>query len=246
MKRGLGWKGYIPSLHDQRYAIRQLLTGKTRPRVVENWFPPVIDQGALGSCGPCAAITLMHSVIVQNNMSEWKMRSPLALYYMVREACGQVAEDAGVDNRIMLSVMAKAGVPSESLWPYDEDRWNVKPGIEAYRDAERHQILEYHLVEGLEEMLQCLAEGYAFIGGMPVYESFEVVGPGGYIPMPGPKEKMLGGHDMYYCGYDDHRQIISGQNSWGKEWGKEGRFFLPYEYAAKALAGCYTITLQEG
>lgn len=243
---GLGWLGHIPDVRDQRYAARKFFTGKARPKIKELWYPPVKNQLNLGSCGPHAACTLMESVMVQNNMGEWRRRSPLALYYFYRETTGEVDIDSGVYNRTLLAVMAKFGVCAEDIWPYQMDRWKEKPIDDAYIDAEKHQILQYHLVDGLDEMLQCIAEGYAFLGGMPVFESFEYVGSDGHVPMPSPKEKMLGGHDLYFCGYSDYEKVIYGLNSWGPGWGKNGRFYLPYQYAETMLKGCYTITLQEG
>lgn len=243
---GLGWLGHIPSIHDQRYAARKMFTGKTRPKVKELWYPPVKNQGNLGSCGPHSACTLMESVMVQANMPEWSRRSPLQLYYSYRESTGEIGVDSGVYNRTLLAVMAKVGVASEALWPYVLDNWQEKPPDEVLVDASNHQILQYHVVEGLDEMIQCIAEGWAFLGGMPVFQSFEDTGADGYVPMPSPKEKMLGGHDLYFCGYSDYEKVIYGLNSWGPGWGKNGRFYLPYQYAETMLKGCYTITLQEG
>ncbi len=81
-------------------------------------------------------------------------------------------------------------------------------------------------------MKGCLAAGYPFVIGFSVYESFESkkVAKTGHAPMPGPHEKMLGGHCVLAVGYNDAHQHFILRNSWGAGWGMEGYFTLPYSY----------------
>lgn len=76
--------------------------------------------------------------------------------------------------------------------------------------------------------------------GFRVYASFESadVARTGRAPMPGKREKLLGGHAVACCGYDDLRQEWLLRNSWGADWGMGGYFTLPYPYLTSAsLAG---------
>ena len=68
--------------------------------------------------------------------------------------------------------------------------------------------------------------------GIAVYESFESeeVARTGVVPMPGPDEKLLGGHAILCCGYDDNTQRVTCLNSWSSNWGDAGYFTLPYEF----------------
>ena len=68
--------------------------------------------------------------------------------------------------------------------------------------------------------------------GIAVYESFESqeVARTGEVPMPGPDEKMLGGHAILCCGYNDDSQRVTCLNSWSAGWGDKGYFTLPYKY----------------
>ena len=50
------------------------------------------------------------------------------------------------------------------------------------------------------------------------------------VPMPAPKEKLLGGHAVLAVGYDDKQQRFLVRNSWGKGWGLGGYFTMPYTY----------------
>jgi len=78
-------------------------------------------------------------------------------------------------------------------------------------------------------MMQCLADGHPFVGGITVYESFEAKN-GGDIPMPSPKEKVLGGHAIVFVGYDQQTGRFKFRNSWGPNWGQGGYGTLPFAY----------------
>ena len=84
----------------------------------------------------------------------------------------------------------------------------------------------------LNQIKGCLAHGYPFVFGFPVYESFESqeVAKTGVVPMPGSSEQMLGGHAVLAVGYDDATQRFLVRNSWGDGWGMGGYFTMPYAY----------------
>jgi C1A family cysteine protease len=81
-------------------------------------------------------------------------------------------------------------------------------------------------------MKGCLASGYPFVFGFSVYESFESqeVKQTGRVPMPSPNEQLLGGHAVLAVGYDDSQRRFIIRNSWGKDWGMQGYFTIPYAY----------------
>ena len=81
-------------------------------------------------------------------------------------------------------------------------------------------------------MRACLQSGNPFIFGFVVYESFESkeVTQHGIMPMPQKGEKVLGGHAVAAVGYDDDKKMVIVRNSWGKKWGKDGYFHMPYEF----------------
>jgi C1A family cysteine protease len=81
-------------------------------------------------------------------------------------------------------------------------------------------------------MRQCLAEGFPFVFGFTVYESFETpaVAKTGMLNLPKPKEKTLGGHAVMAVGYNDAAKRFTIRNSWGTDWGLQGYFTMPYAY----------------
>lgn len=245
MSPSFGWKGYVPDFRDEEFAYSNIMKTVDIPMIKMGWHPPLLDQGNIGSCGPHAGVELLESVMVQNYHKNWVRLSPLALYYFYRELANEVDIDSGVYIRQLLKVMVKLGTPKEELWPYDLALWKTKPSENVYQDAETRQVLSYHAVNGVEEMINCIAEGYGFVGGIPVYESFMNTPGNGKVPIPQKGEKFLGGHALYFHSYDKHEKIIWFQNSWGSIFGKAGHGALPFLYCEYMLSDCWTVRLME-
>jgi C1A family cysteine protease len=70
----------------------------------------------------------------------------------------------------------------------------------------------------------CLADGFPFVFGFTVYDSFESaeVARTGGLQMPKPIEGVVGGHAVLAVGYDDKTERFTVRNSWGASWGKRG------------------------
>ena len=92
-------------------------------------------------------------------------------------------------------------------------------------------------------MLNCLAEGFPFVFGFTVYESFESikVAQTGQVPMPKKSERALGGHAVMAAGYDQKQKRFIVRNSWGEEWGQAGYFTMPYAYLETSADDFWTI-----
>jgi C1A family cysteine protease len=92
-------------------------------------------------------------------------------------------------------------------------------------------------------MLTCLTEGYPFVFGFAVYESFESpqVKRTGVVNMPKKGEVMLGGHAVMAVGFDQAKKRFLVRNSWGRNWGMSGYFTMPFEYLETLSADFWTI-----
>ena len=106
---------------------------------------------------------------------------------------------------------------------YDIPKFADQPPQQAYDDAEPDLVSVYaRVAQILIQMQGCLAQGYPFVFGFTVYDSFESpeVAQTGVVPMPAPGEAGLGGHCVVAVGYDDSTRRFVIRNSWGPSWVK--------------------------
>jgi C1A family cysteine protease len=83
----------------------------------------------------------------------------------------------------------------------------------------------------LNMKLAISTSGKCIILGILVFSSFmtRAVLQTGNIPMPNPsREKIIGGHCICLTGYDT--TCFTFRNSWGKNYGAQGTFRIPYDY----------------
>jgi len=244
----LGWRS--PGIPDQRdipysFQARLLDPADTmfqrvdEPPVKDLIIGPICDQDQLGSCGAFASTSNMVATD-QEVTGQSKNLSQLWLYYHYRERFGHVEYDDGVFNRELMKVLAEEGCCLEEDWPYILANWDKKPPLETYARAIPNRILSYHAIYTLDDMIQCIASGFGFFGGIVWYESGDSLytEKTGRIELPKQGDKPLGGHDIFFSKYDKHKGLFGGPNSWGKEWGDAGKFTIPFEYLTNPnLAG---------
>jgi C1A family cysteine protease len=229
------WYGWLPDRPDHRdllYAAIAKPPRKLPPSVdLRPGCPPVENQGQLGSCTANALVGNLE-FLEQKAGHPVVDLSRLFIYYNERVVEGTVNEDAGAALRDGVKTLVKQGVCRETTWPYKVAAFKQKPSPASFREAADHQVTSYHRVLTLKEMRMCLAEGYPFVFGFTVYESFESkeVEKTGVLNLPQPKEKSLGGHAVCAVGYDDASSRFLIRNSWGTDWGLAGYFTMPYAY----------------
>ncbi len=212
---------FIPSKHDLRILYGQI---------------PIYNQGRLGSCTANAIATAYKIMCILKNRTNISL-SRLFLYYNERVMIGKVFEDSGAFIKDGFQSMQLQGACLEILWPYFESRLSTMPTIPCYREARNHRTSGYNTQLDPRNMVmsikQCLALNLPVVIGVMVYESFQsdLAGRTGNIPVPNPTiEKLLGGHALCCVGYDDEKQHIIVQNSWGDIWGDKGFGYIPYAF----------------
>jgi C1A family cysteine protease len=229
--------GWVPDLPDHRdlfYGAVRPVPPALPPRVdLRPTCSPVEDQGDLGSCTGNALAGAIEFLERKHNVP-FIDASRLFIYYNERVIEGTVKSDSGAMIRDGIKTLKKQGVCSEKRWPYTVSKFTVKPGTACYKEALAHQITSYRRIITLDEMRTCLAEGYPFVFGFTVYESFESqeVAKSGTVNMPQPQERAVGGHAVLGVGYDDAEKRFIVRNSWGTAWGQQGYFTIPYNYVA--------------
>lgn len=203
-------------------------------------FPPVFDQGRLGSC-VFNAIDGAYGFEMLKQAEPFLSMSRLFMYYNVRKNMGTINEDSGAEIKDAVynisSNYDSVGTCEESMWPYDISKFAEEPPIICYSDAKNHHIVAAERIEqDLNHIKQSIVDGYPIVFGFVVYESFESneVATTGKMPMPSSNEKQLGGHAIVAVGFDDVNKVIICRNSWGIEWGDKGYFTMPYEFIVRS------------
>lgn len=229
-----GWVPDLPDHRDKRYdAPRKVLRKLPSSVNLTKLCPPIYDQGDLNSCTAHAIGAAYQFELLRQDRKDAFMPSRLFIYYNERAMEGSIQSDRGAMIRNGIKSVNKQGVCPEEMWPYDFKLFAKKPGRPCYTKALQHQVLSYQRVQRtLTQMKSCLAEGYPFVFGFTVFDSYNSpeVKRAGKLNMPKKNEKDDGGHAVLAVGYSDSAKRFIVRNSHGRKWGKGGYFTMPYDY----------------
>ncbi len=221
--------GWLPQPYDERDFVLGLPTSVTPPRTFDlrPKMPPVYNQGSLGSCTANAVGAAYQFAVSQNTLAKLLMPSRLFIYYNERVMIDTVNEDSGAYLRDGMKTMKKQGACSETMLPYNINKFTQKPSEECYQAALENKILVYSGVLQTELAIkQAVSSGKPVVFGFMVKKSFQsaLVRKTGYY-RPKPDEQIVGGHAVVIVGYRGNNFIV--RNSWGSDWGVKGYFTMP-------------------
>jgi C1A family cysteine protease len=231
---GFGWVPDLPDQRDLMYSAPVMVMKKIPPKKdLRSKCPPVYNQGHIGSCTANALGGAFQFTRRKQKLKDF-IPSRLFLYYNERVMINTVNSDSGAYIRDGIKSLNKNGICPEKEWKYIEEKFTVKPPKKCYDDALKSTVKSYERLNNtnLTQLQSCISEGYPFVFGFTVYESFlsQAVAKTGMMPMPKAKEKVAGGHAVMAVGYDDKKQVMIVRNSWGKDWAVKGYFYMPYSY----------------
>lgn len=231
-KKQYGWIPDLPDQRDKPYSLLAAVPGILPEHVdLRPQCSPIENQLELGSC-TANALAGNLEFLKKKTLKKILDFSRLFIYYNERIITHTIDVDSGASLRDGIKTLAKLGACPETEWPYDISQFTKKPSEKAYKDALEYQITSYYRIILLDQMKSTLVNGFPFVFGFSVYESFETehVAKSGKIPMPGKKEHLIGGHAVVGVGYDDSEKHIIVRNSWGTGWGDQGYCYMPYDY----------------
>ena len=244
------------SIHDENeLRMSQMLLNKAPIDLIDypNYFNlmkeyplNVKNQFNQGCCAGMALSVLRESFLKDKE----KELSPAFLYWQSRVYEGEdVNQDTGICLKSGLETLKRYGICEEEYMKFDSNIWNQPPSEEAYSNAKIYKIDTYinldNGISGIKSYLYSKKKPVIF--GMEIYDGFiKGTGKDGIVPVPNQDEKPLDGHSALIIGYKDNTfkdNLISlfnkkrskygyfiVLNSYGKDFGKQGLYFLPYEY----------------
>ena len=232
--------GYIPDFPDFRdlsYAAPAPIV-RALPDFVNLYYSGqvaslVFDQVATSSCvGQSVAKAVNSGLIIQQAKNIY-VPSRAFIYYNARKIRGIEKLDKGCMIRDAIKSVNQTGVVAEDKFPFTVENMLAKPPLALYKESQKHQVVKYmRIPRRLSQIRGCLADGYPFIFGFSVYDSFysDDVITKGIAQMPTADDKFLGGHAVLAVGYDANTARIICLNSWSEYWGAKGLFTLPDAY----------------
>lgn len=239
---------------DEDHVTKYMMAAHGEPSSVNlsGDFPTAFTQGKLGSCTAVSLISLLIYDMKKSGCENVEMQSVLYLYYWARFLVDSENYDFGVSLSDCILAIQKFGVCKESLWPYEIEKFAIKPPKEACVDAllykDQLNLKRIKKVsQDLNVMKTMLNRGCPFACGIKIYESFDSKGVEntGIVPMPQNNEASKGSHAVVFVGYNDNFKggCFLVMNSWGPNWGtnfegdhnkERGYFWLPYKYATNS------------
>lgn len=232
------WRPQLPDHRD--YAFRAGLQGPLPASLPPRVEPlarhaRVHDQGMTNSCVGHAVTTALE--VAMGFSGDSGQLSRLMAYYHARSYIGETNVDEGCYIRDAFRGLKQFGVSRETNWRWSELSVTKKPTVTAMKHAAlmREEILKagivYEAPKTLTDIKAALAIGQPVVFGFVVYENiFDISENNNVLEIPPWDSQPLGGHAVLADGYDDETGLVSVQNSWGRSWGNDGYFLMPYEW----------------
>src|SRR5262249_51359673 len=108
--------------------------------------------------------------------------------------------------------------------------WSTMPDAAAFVEAANYPLFQHSKCETLDDIRYALVFGIPVVIGAYTEALFSThSGPGVYSWGGG----KTGRHAMCIIGYDNTKQAFRAQNSWGENWGDQGRFWVGFKEFSK-------------
>lgn len=216
--------GYIPSTYDSRdFTLKSSVKSANLPK--EYCCPlkmPVKDQYYVSSCVAHAVSSILEYHTIPHKKLSTNFIYGIQKKLFNREGEGMIMRDAckiAADYGDMLLADCPGNYEVPNCYRNAEKAFD---DAEKMARANEQRILKYFLCKSNKEIKHAIYNYGPVLGALRWYDTFEVAKDGTLI---GEQKGSYGNHAIVIYGYTEDGFWC--QNSWGENWGKEGRFFLP-------------------
>jgi hypothetical protein len=157
--------------------------------------------------------------------TEWF--SPEWIYNGARFIEGDLSDDAGCMPVDAFQWLLKNGCLLEHFWPYDGFEAKAPPSSDEPMAAQWPILSNVVVDGGATGICSALAAGNMVSIGTPWFDKWMEPGPTGVLANVTADDVVDGGHETLAYGYDLTHNVFFIQNSWGKEWAKDGLCIMP-------------------
>ena len=218
----------------QRHAMpARLVSAHEPPAEYSMWeYAPEPFLQTNNDCVACAIAGAWSTQWSQINdmpwLPEYHVRSDPSPAWLYGRYHAADRQDTGAQFGRMLEIL-KGGVASLEYMPYVANAWKAEPTLSAVMSANGHPgPREYYCVFAWGQAAKANIIKRELSLGRPVlvgswtdagWQSYK----GGDLA---PVEEQGGAHATFLYGYDS--DVAWGLNSWGKDWGDDGSYFMPW------------------
>lgn len=242
-ERATGWTQMPPELYAKTPPIQGNFVYSDEPRYdltdanflslrgEPTRMPAVDTQGNLGSCtawavGYAAGTQVLRNAGELSGDGTRDALSPADLFGKIQRRPSPGACTQGATISAAMDVLVQEGAATLAMVPYSD---RICPagsaGLAYHLDGfSRVSGADFFAIRGSLQSKQPICFG------MQVNQAFQALNATNNIFSP---TGSGGGHAMAVVGYDDARQLLKVQNSWGTDWGAEGYFWISYANFAR-------------
>jgi hypothetical protein len=196
--------------------------------------PPVSNQGGEGSCTAFASSYVvssyyLHVIAGLPYTNSQAIRSPEYVYNSTKIAGS--CEKAGAYLNQVLNFIRDKGVCSWTQMPYsDANGCSVKPNSTQLLQGELGKITSWSAVaKNIETIKDLIRKGYPTVMAFDANDNFKnQTFNSPYIYKTYKADNKASGHAVSIIGFDDNKQYLIVQNSWGKGYQDKGLFYISY------------------
>lgn len=203
---------------------------------------PILHQKKTNACTGFALATAVNYLLRKSGRESNFEASAFMLYSMARrydEFPGST-KDTGSSIRGAIKGWYKHGVCQNKFWK-NYDMPKAEDG-DWWFDAANRPLGAYYRIDAksVTDMQIALNETGVLYASSMVHDGWDIGKQTAIITIPEKKE-IIGGHAFVIVGYNTEGFIV--QNSWGKDWGLNGKAILGYQDWIKNAMDCWLLQI---